>query len=87
MNDIAEKYTQLREELNDKDPFVRYSKLKEELDDKDPIKRYARIKEEIDSIKDENAQKFEEDKKKREEKTLESLETLFHSLGVEELDG
>ena len=49
MNDIAEKYTQLREELDNKDPLIKYAKLKEELDDKDPIKRYARIKEEIDS--------------------------------------
>ena len=59
MNDIAEKYTQLREELDNKNPLVRYAKLKEELDNKDPVKRYVRIKEEIDSIKKENSQEFE----------------------------
>ena len=86
MNDITEKYAELREELNNKDPLVRYAKLREELDNKDPIKRYARIKEELDSIKEENAHKFEDDKQKREEKTLEAMESLFHSLGGEELD-
>ena len=86
MNDIAEKYTELREELDNKDPLVRYAKLKEELDDKNPLNRYARIKEELNSIKEESAQKFKENKKKREEKTLEAMESLFHSLGGEELD-
>ena len=85
MNDIAEKYTQLREELDNKNPLVRYAKLKEELDNKDPVKRYVRIKEEIDSIKEENSQEFEENKKQREEKTLESLEKLFQSLGGNEI--
>ncbi len=85
MNDIAEKYTQLREELDNKNPLVRYAKLKEELDNKDPVKRYVRIKEEIDSIKQENSQEFEENKKQREEKTLESLEKLFQSLGGNEI--
>ena len=51
MNDIAEKYTELREELDNKDPLVRYAKLKEELDQKDPIVRYQTIREEIDKIK------------------------------------
>ena len=70
MDDIAEKYSELKEELDNKNPLVRYAKLREELDNKDPLKRYARIKEELDSIKEENAQKFEEDKEKREENTL-----------------
>ena len=86
MNDITEKYAELREELDNKDPLHRYVKLKEELDDKDPIKRYARIKEELDSIKEVNAQKFEENKKEREENTLEAMESLFYSLGGEESD-
>ena len=86
MNDITEKYAELREELNNKDPLHRYAKLKEELNQKDPLFRYAVIKEEIDSIKEENSHKFEEDKQKREEKTLEAMESLFHSLGGEELD-
>ena len=73
MNDIAEKYTELREELDNKDPLVRYAKLKEELDQKDPIVRYQTIREEIDKIKAD-----------KEEKTLESLENLFQSLGGEE---
>ena len=73
MNDIAEKYTELREELDNKDPFIRYAKLKEELDQKDPIVRYQTIREEIDKIKAD-----------KEEKTLESLENLFQSLGGEE---
>ena len=81
---IQEKYSELKEELNGKDPFVKYSLLREELDNKDPIKRYARIKEELDSIKEENARKFEENKEKREENTLEAMESLFHSLGGEE---
>ena len=83
---IQEKYSELKEELDNKDPLVRYAKLREELDNKDPLKRYARIKEELDSIKEENAQKFEEDKEKREENTLEAMESLFQSLGGEESD-
>ena len=86
MSDITEKYTELREELNNKDPLHRYAKLKVELDDKDPIKKYIRIKEELNSIKEVNAQKFEENKKEREEKTLEAMESLFYSLGGEESD-
>ena len=86
MNNIAEKYAKLREELDNKDPLIRYAKLKEELDNKDPVKRYVRIKEEIDSIKEESSQKFEENKKQREEKTLESLEKLFQSLGGKEIE-
>ena len=86
MDDIAEKYSELKEELDNKNPLVRYAKLREELDNKDPLKRYARIKEELDSIKEENARKFEEDKEKREENTLEAMESLFHSLGGEESD-
>ena len=62
MNDIAEKYAKLREELDNKDPLVRYAKLKEELNNKDPVKRYVRIKEEINSIKKESSHKFEENK-------------------------
>ena len=73
MNDITEKYAELREELNNKDPLHRYAKLKEELDQKDPLYRYQAIKEEIDKIKVE-----------KEEKTLESLENLLHGLGGEE---
>jgi hypothetical protein len=86
MDDIAEKYSELKEELDGKNPLIRYALLREELDNKDPLKRYARIKEELDSIKEENAQKFEEDKEKREENTLEAMESLFHSLGGEESD-
>ena len=86
MNNIAEKYAKLREELDNKDPLVRYAKLKEELDNKDPVKRYVRIKEEIDSIKEESSQKFEENTQQREEKTLESLEKLFQSLGGKEIE-
>ncbi len=85
MNDIAEKYAKLREELDNKDPLVRYAKLKEELNNKDPVKRYVRIKEEINSIKKESSHKFEENKQQREEKTLESLEKLFQSLGGNEI--
>ena len=59
MNDITEKYAELKEELDNKDPLFRYARLKEELNDKDPLNRYARIKEELDSIKEENTQKFE----------------------------
>ena len=81
---IQEKYSELKEELNGKDPFVKYALLKEELDNKDPLKRYAQIKEELDYIKKENVRKFEEDKKNREENTLEAMESLFHSLGGEE---
>ena len=73
MNDITEKYTELREELNNKDPLFRYAKLKEELDQKDPMFRYQSVKEEIEKIKAE-----------KEEKTLESLENLFQALGGEE---
>ena len=73
MNDITEKYAELKEELNLKDPLFRYTKLKEELDQKDPFVRYQTIKEEIDKIKAD-----------KEEKTLESLENLFQSLGGEE---
>ena len=75
MNNITEKYTELREELNNKDPLHRYAKLKEELDQKDPLYRYQAIKEEIDKIKVE-----------KEEKTLESLENLLHGLGGEKSD-
>ena len=39
MNDITEKYAELREELSNKDPLFRYAKLKEELDQKDPMYR------------------------------------------------
>ena len=45
---IQEKYSELKEELNGKNPFVKYSLLKEELDNKDPIKRYVQIREELD---------------------------------------
>ena len=81
---IQEKYSEVKEELDGKNPFVRYALLREELDNKDPLKRYTRIKEELDSIKEENARKFEENKEKREENTLEAMESLFHSLGGEE---
>ena len=57
---IQEKYSELKEELNGKDPFVKYALLREELDNKDPLVRYAQIREELDSIKEENARKFEE---------------------------
>ena len=83
---IQERYSELKEELDNKDPLVRYVKIKEELDNKDPLKRYAQIKEELDYIKEENARKFEKDKKKRDENTLEAMESLFHSLGGEESD-
>ena len=73
MNDITEKYAELKEELNNKDPLFRYAKLKEELDQKDPMYRYQSVKEEIEKIKAE-----------KEEKTLESLENLFQALGGEE---
>ena len=53
----------------------------EELNNKDPVKRYVRIKEEINSIKKESSHKFEENKQQREEKTLEAMESLFHTLG------
>ena len=86
MSEILEKYTELREELNNKDPLVRYARLKEELDNKDPLVRYAQIKEELVSIKEENARKFEKDIKKREESTLEAMKSLFHSLGEEEVE-
>ena len=48
--------------------------------------RYQVIKEEIDVIKTEQARKYENDIKLKEEKTLESLENLFHGLGGEESD-
>ena len=83
---IQERYSEVKEELDGKNPLMRYALLREELDNKDPLKRYARIKEELDSIKEENAKKFEKDKEKREENTLEAMESLFHSLGGEELD-
>ena len=83
---IQERYSEVKEELDGKNPFVKYALLREELDNKDPLKRYARIKEELDSIKEENARKFEEDKEKREDNTLEVMESLFHSLGGEESD-
>ena len=86
MSKILEKYTELREELDNKDPLVRYARLKEELDNKDPLVRYAQIKEELVSIKEENARKFEKDIKKREESTLEAMKSLFHSLGEEEVE-
>ena len=84
MNDIAKKYAELKEELDNKDPLLRYAKLKEELEQNDPLVRYALIKEEIDSIKEEASLKYEEDKKQQEEKTLEAMESLFHTLGGEE---
>ena len=83
---IQERYSEVKEELDGKNPLMKYALLREELDNKDPLKRYARIKEELDSIKEENAKKFEKDKEKREENTLEAMESLFHSLGGEELD-
>ena len=83
---IQEKYSELKEELDNKDPLVRYAKLREELDNKDPLKRYSQIKEELDYIKEENARKFEEDEKKREENALGAMESLFHSFGGEESD-
>mgnify|MGYP003323299683 CR=1 FL=1 len=83
MNDIAKKYAELKEELDNKDPLLRYAKLKEELEQNDPLVRYALIKEEIDSIKEETSLKYEEDKKQQEEKTLEAMESLFHTLGGE----
>ncbi len=64
----------------------KYTELREELDNKDPLVRYAQIKEELVSIKEENARKFEKDIKKREESTLEAMESLFHSLGEEEVE-
>ena len=48
MNDIAKKYAELKEELDNKDPLLRYAKLKEELEQNDPLVRYALIKEEIE---------------------------------------
>ena len=81
---IQERYSEVKEELDGKNPLMRYALLREELDNKDPLKRYTRIKEELDSIKEENARKFEENKEKREENTLEAMESLFHSLGGEE---
>ncbi len=64
----------------------KYTELREELDNKDPLVRYAQIKEELVSIKEENARKFEKDIKKREESTLEAMKSLFHSLGEEEVE-
>ena len=86
MDNIIEKYSELKEELDGKNPFVKYALLKEELDNKDPLKRYAHIKKELDYIKKENVKKLEEDNKKREENTLGAMESLFHSLGGEESD-
>ena len=83
---IQERYSEVKEELDGKNPLMKYALLREELDNKDPLKRYAQIKEELDYIKEENARKFEEDTKKREENTLEAMESLFHSLGGEESD-
>ena len=83
---IQERYSEVKEELDGKNPLMRYALLREELDNKDPLKRYAQIKEELDYIKKENVRKFEEDKKNREENTLEAMESLFHSLGGEESD-
>ena len=54
MDNIIEKYSELKEELDGKNPFVKYALLKEELDNKDPLKRYAHIKKELDYIKEEN---------------------------------
>ena len=70
MSNIAEKYSELKEELNLKDPLFRYQKLKDELDQKDPLVRYEAVKKEIKEIK-----------LQKEKKTLESLENLFHVLG------
>ena len=81
---IQERYSEVKEELDGKNPLMRYALLREELDNKDPLIRYTRIKEELDSIKEENARKFEENKEKREENTLEAMESLFYSLGGEE---
>ena len=81
---IQERYSEVKEELDGKNPFVKYALLREELDNKDPLKRYTRIKEELDYIKEENARKFEENIEKREENTLEAMESLFYSLGGEE---
>jgi len=86
MDNIIEKYSELKEELDGRNPFVKYALLKEELDNKDPLKRYAHIKKELDYIKKENVKKLEEDNKKREENTLGAMESLFHSLGGEESD-
>ena len=83
---IQERYSEVKEELDGKNPLMKYALLREELDNKNPLKRYAQIKEELDYIKEENARKFEEDTKKREENTLEAMESLFHSLGGEESD-
>ena len=73
MSNIAEKYSELKEELNLKDPLFRYQKLKDELDQKDPLVRYEAVKKEIKEIK-----------LQKEKKTLESLENLFHVLGGKE---
>ena len=61
--------------------YDKYAQLKEELEDKDPLKRYARIKQEIDTIKLEQLESKVEDTKEKEMKTLESLESLFQFLG------
>ena len=63
------------------DIYDKYAQLKEELEDKDPLKRYARIKQEIDTIKQEQLESKVEDTKEKEMKTLESLESLFQFLG------
>ena len=70
MSGIAQKYSELKEELNLKDPLFRYAKLREELNQKDPLVRYEAVKKEIKQIK-----------LQKEEKTLESLENLFQGLG------
>ena len=64
--------------------YDKYAQLKEELEDKDPLKRYARIKQEIDTIKQEQVESKVEDTKEKEIKTLESLESLFQFLGGKE---
>jgi hypothetical protein len=64
--------------------YDKYAQLKEELEDKDPLKRYARIKQELDTIKQEQVESKVEDTKEKEIKTLESLESLFQFLGGKE---
>ena len=78
---IQERYSEVREELDGKNPFVKYSLLREELDNKDPIKRYIRIQEELQIIKKEQEEKNKNNLKNRELNTLNSLENLFESLG------
>ena len=64
--------------------YDKYAQLKEELEEKDPLKRYARIKQELDTIKQEQVESNVEDTKEKEIKTLESLESLFQFLGGKE---